>query len=84
MLFFVSLLFKVPLLQDGMGRVVIREFCGKVAGAKVADGKVAGGKVADGKVAGGKVAGGKVAEGKVASSTAKQTREINICTWVEN
>ena len=74
LLFFVSLLFKVPLLQDGMGRVVVREFCGKVAGAKVADGKVAGGKVA----------GGKVVDGKVASSTAKQTREINICTWVEN
>ena len=66
MLFFVSLLFKVPLLQDGMGRVVVREFCGKVTG-----GKVAGGKVAD----------GKVADGKVASSTAKQIREINICTW---
>ena len=74
MLFFVSLLFKVPLLQDGMGRVVVREFCGKVADAKVADGKVAGGKVA----------GGKVVDDKVASSTAKQTREINICTWVEN
>ena len=49
-----------------MGRVVVREFCGKVTG-----GKVAGGKVAD----------GKVADGKVASSTAKQIREINICTW---
>ena len=52
-----------------MGRVVAREFCGKVAG---------------GKVVGGKVAGAKVVEGKAASSTAKQTREINICTWVEN
>ena len=69
LLFFVSLLFKVPLLQDGMGRVVVEE--------------VGGGKVAGGKMAGGKVSGGKVAGGKVASSTAKQIREINICTWVE-
>ena len=52
-----------------MGRVVVGELCGKVAG---------------GKLGGGKVEGGKVEGGKVASSTAKQIREINICTWVEN
>ena len=67
-------------LQDGIGRIVVSEFCSKVAG-EVAVG-VAGGKVAGGK-AGDEVAGGEVDGGKVASRVAKQIREMNMCTWLQ-